>query len=338
MLSRQSQWKWMHWTCKCATDSGSESGFEFRRFFGRTLGCVLQDVVSTENQVDFYGKAQKFRDWRAAWNSEKLHHASSKFGKEGVHWQVWSNVLIFMKEELLYSEIWGRIWGRTSTKSWDRQFVVDSRASLHKLSRKDLKSAELDTLRVSRTLAMVITANGEVQTNEKATVYVHDLDLFVTVQIIEGTLCSPIVWVSRNTSRTPCLHACRDSVSPYVLFICTVTLVTRHTMRDWSARSFISTTSVLRSCARHRLRPHNPFPLLHFCWSHLPHKVEVCYTTMYLKIAKIHDRVTDSRISTPPQVFESMKIELGKNLWRTRKIRWLMTRTIWRKFAWNILL
>ena len=41
------------WTCKCATDSGFESGFELRRFYGRALGCVLQDVVSTEIQVDF---------------------------------------------------------------------------------------------------------------------------------------------------------------------------------------------------------------------------------------------------------------------------------------------
>ena len=33
----------------------------------------------------------------------------------------------------------------------------------------------------------VVTANGEVQTNEEAQVYVHDLDLFVTVQILDDT-------------------------------------------------------------------------------------------------------------------------------------------------------
>ena len=33
---------------------------------------------------------------------------------------------------------------------------------------------------------------GEVQTNEKTTVYAHDLDLFVTAQILEDA-CSPIV-------------------------------------------------------------------------------------------------------------------------------------------------
>ena len=33
----------------------------------------------------------------------------------------------------------------------------------------------------------MITANGEVQTNEEAQVYVHDLDLFVMVQILDDT-------------------------------------------------------------------------------------------------------------------------------------------------------
>ena len=34
---------------------------------------------------------------------------------------------------------------------------------------------------------MVLTANGEVHTNEGAQVYVHDLNLFVTVQLLEET-------------------------------------------------------------------------------------------------------------------------------------------------------
>ena len=34
---------------------------------------------------------------------------------------------------------------------------------------------------------MVVTANGQVQTNEEAQAYVYDLDLFVTVQLVEDT-------------------------------------------------------------------------------------------------------------------------------------------------------
>ena len=73
------------------------------------------------------------------------------------------------------------------TKPEEREFVVDSGASMHTLSKKDLNSAELDTFRVSRNLTTVLTANGEVQTNEEATVYVYDLDLFVTEKILEDT-------------------------------------------------------------------------------------------------------------------------------------------------------
>ena len=34
---------------------------------------------------------------------------------------------------------------------------------------------------------VVVTASGEVQTNEKTQVYVHDLGLLVTVQLLEDT-------------------------------------------------------------------------------------------------------------------------------------------------------
>ena len=65
--------------------------------------------------------------------------------------------------------------------------MEDSGASMHMLSRKDLNSAKLETIRVSSNPLSVITVIGEVQTSEEATVYVHDLDLFVTVQIQEDT-------------------------------------------------------------------------------------------------------------------------------------------------------
>ena len=58
---------------------------------------------------------------------------------------------------------------------------------MHMLSKKDLSSDEVDTLRRSGTPTTVVTANVEVQTNEEAQVYVHDLDLFVTVQLLEET-------------------------------------------------------------------------------------------------------------------------------------------------------
>ena len=66
-------------------------------------------------------------------------------------------------------------------------FVVDSGSSMHMLGGKDSSSGEMDPLRRSRTPMTVVTANGEVQTNEEAHLYVYDFVLFVTVQSLEET-------------------------------------------------------------------------------------------------------------------------------------------------------
>ena len=75
----------------------------------------------------------------------------------------------------------------STRKSEEREFVVDSGASMHMVSRKDLNSAELGTVQVSKNPTVVITANGEVLTKEEATVYVRELGLFVTIMLLEDT-------------------------------------------------------------------------------------------------------------------------------------------------------
>ena len=69
----------------------------------------------------------------------------------------------------------------------ERVFVEDSGASVHMVSKKDLNKAELETVRISKNPVMVVTANGEVQTKEEATVYARELDLFGTVLLFENT-------------------------------------------------------------------------------------------------------------------------------------------------------
>ena len=64
---------------------------------------------------------------------------------------------------------------------------MDSGASMHMISRKDLSDAEMDTLTKSCSPTIVITANGEVQTHEEATVYVQELDIFLTMKVLENT-------------------------------------------------------------------------------------------------------------------------------------------------------
>ena len=58
---------------------------------------------------------------------------------------------------------------------------------MHMISKKDLSDAEMDTLTNSCSPTIVITANGEVQTHEEATVYVKELDIYLTVKVLENT-------------------------------------------------------------------------------------------------------------------------------------------------------
>ena len=69
----------------------------------------------------------------------------------------------------------------------ETEFVIDSGASMHMVSKKDLNSAELETMRTSRSPTTVMTANGEVQTRGEATIYVKELELLVTVMLLEET-------------------------------------------------------------------------------------------------------------------------------------------------------
>ena len=58
---------------------------------------------------------------------------------------------------------------------------------MHMISKKDLSDPDMDTLTKSCSPTIVITANGEVQTHEEATVHVKELDIFLTMKVLENT-------------------------------------------------------------------------------------------------------------------------------------------------------
>ena len=92
----------------------------------------------------------------------------------------------------------------TSKRPEDREFVVDSGASIHMVSKKEISSEEMGTIKRSGNPRAVLTADGEVHTHEEAQVFIHDLNQFVTVQRLEET---PAVLSPRNdfakTADTP---------------------------------------------------------------------------------------------------------------------------------------
>ena len=58
---------------------------------------------------------------------------------------------------------------------------------MHMISKKDLSDAEMDTLTKSCSPTIVITATGAVQTHEEAIVYVKELDIFLTMKVLDNT-------------------------------------------------------------------------------------------------------------------------------------------------------
>ena len=59
---------------------------------------------------------------------------------------------------------------------------------MHMISKKGLSKAEMDTLTKSCSPTIVITANGAVQTHEKAIVNVKEFDVFLTLKVLDNTL------------------------------------------------------------------------------------------------------------------------------------------------------
>ena len=58
---------------------------------------------------------------------------------------------------------------------------------MHMISKKDLNSAEMDTLTKSCSPTILTTANGEVHTHEEVTVCVKELVKFLTMKVLENT-------------------------------------------------------------------------------------------------------------------------------------------------------
>ena len=105
----------------------------------------------------------------------------------GGAWRLAKSVLKLKEHEraTFFSPSENRCLPASSLKSEEREFVVDSGASMHMISNKDLSDAEIDTLTKSCSPTTVKTANGEVQTNEEATVYVKELGIFLTMKVLE---------------------------------------------------------------------------------------------------------------------------------------------------------
>ena len=138
--------------------------------------CPGEPHQRSPNAPKFEDRSQEETEWQeqgareAAW---KLAKSVSKLKKKN--------------KATFFSPSENRCLPASNLKPEEREFVVDSGASKHMIRKKDLSDAEVDTLTKSCSPTIVITANGEVQTHEEATVYVKELGIFLTMKVLEHT-------------------------------------------------------------------------------------------------------------------------------------------------------
>ena len=138
--------------------------------------CPGEPPQRSPNAPKFEDRSQEETEWQEQGSPEAA-------------WNLAKRVLNLEEQEraTFFSPSENRCLPASNLKPEEREFVVDSGASMHMISKMDLSDAEMDTLTKSCSPTTIITANGEVQTHEEATVYVEELDIFLTMKVLGNT-------------------------------------------------------------------------------------------------------------------------------------------------------
>ena len=148
-----------------------------------SLGMICPgEPQRSSNAPKFEDRSQEEREWQGK-------------GAREAAWKLAKNVLKLRDREraTFFSLLENRYLPASNLKPEEREIVVDSGASMHMISKKDLSDAEMDTL--TKSCSPIETANGEVQTHEEATVYVKELGKFLTLKVIENT--PAVLWLGK---------------------------------------------------------------------------------------------------------------------------------------------
>ena len=140
------------------------------------LICLGEPHERGSNAPKFEDRSQE----ETVWQEQGAREAAWKLAKRVLKVKEHQRATFFSRSET-------RCLPASTLKPEEREFVVDSGASMHMISKKDLSNAEMDTLTKSCSPTIVITANGEVQTHEEAIVYVKELDLLLTMKVLDNT-------------------------------------------------------------------------------------------------------------------------------------------------------
>ena len=138
--------------------------------------CPGEPRQRSPNAPKFEDRSQEETEWK----EQGVREAARKLAKSVFKLKEQEKATFFSPSE-------NRCLPASTLKLEEREFVVGSGPSMHMISKKDLSNAELDTLTKSCSPRIVMTANGEVQTHEEATVFVKELDIFLTMKVLENT-------------------------------------------------------------------------------------------------------------------------------------------------------
>ena len=134
------------------------------------------NLISAANAPKFEDRSQEETEWQ----EQGAREAAWKLAKSVLKLKEKNRATFFSPSE-------NGCLPASTLKPEEREFVVDSSASMQMISKKDLSDAEMDTLTKSCSPTIVINANGEVQTHEEATVYVKELEKYLTMKVLENT-------------------------------------------------------------------------------------------------------------------------------------------------------
>ena len=218
----------------------------------RQLGCVFQDMTPPKSVLrkctDMRKPIQRVKFTKAIARHTQIRDQNPSLGyicpgepherspnapkfedrsQEETEWQeqgareaAWklAKIVLKLKEHekaTFFSPSKNRCLPASTLKPEEREFVVDSGASMHMISKKDLSDAEMDTLTKSCSSTIVITANGEVQTHEDAVVYVKELDIFLTMKVLENT--PAVLSLGKLCDENGCSHEWINGQKPHLI-------------------------------------------------------------------------------------------------------------------------
>ena len=138
--------------------------------------CPGEPHQRSPNAPKFEDRSQEETEWQEQ-------------GAREAAWRLAKNIFKLKEKDktAFFSPSENRCLPASTPKPEEREFVVDSCAAMHMISKNDLSDAEMDTLTKSCSPTIVITANGEVQPHEEATVYVKELGLFLVMKVLVNT-------------------------------------------------------------------------------------------------------------------------------------------------------